>query len=161
MNPLKRLKNWFICDAIAATDDVFEKGKIELLYNFTCLFLILGMGFLVSSMHAPFAQQFLAIFGQVVLVIVLITLKASKNVLWASLAYLLSHTVQNFSFMILQNGNLSIVALPFLILYIAFGFLLLGRKWGIILTIIVIALICVALYNVSSGYKLFYIEGGK
>jgi len=161
MNPLKSLKNWVIGDALAAADDVFEKGKIEVLYNFTCLFLLLGMGFLFSSVHAPFVQLFLAILGQVVLLIVLITLKASKNVLWASLTYLFSHTVQNFSYMILQNGNLSAVALPFLILYISFGFLLLGRKWGIVLTLIVLLLISLALYNVSSGYKLFYIEGAK
>ena len=50
---MKKLKNWFIGDYLAKTDDVFERAKIELLYSYSIAFFILGSIFYV---HIIFLQ---------------------------------------------------------------------------------------------------------
>src|SRR6185437_8521727 len=161
MNPYKAIQNWFIGDALAATDDIFEKGKTVLLFNFTCLFLLLNPGFFAASIHAPLFQRLLALSGIFLLALVLVTLKTTRNVTWASIAYIIGHSIQNFGFFFAGNGVLSPMDVPFFILYISFGFLLLRRTWGIILSVIVVVVLLVGMYNVDSGYKLFFFEGGQ
>jgi len=161
MNPINKIRNWFIGEALAKTDDVFEKGKIELLFNFSCLFLLLSFGFYFTSLHAPWFQKFLSIQGIVLLLGVIVTLKTTKNILWASYTYIFSHSLQSLGFLIFGNGVISPLAIPFLILYISFGFLLLGRKWGYLLTFISIVTVCLAVYNTHTGYSLYFFPGGE
>jgi hypothetical protein len=42
---MKKLKNWFIGDYLAKTEDVFEKARIELMYDYTLFFFIMGLAF--------------------------------------------------------------------------------------------------------------------
>jgi serine phosphatase RsbU (regulator of sigma subunit) len=161
MNPYKVVKNWFIGEALATTDDVFEKGKIELLFNFTCLFLLLNPAFFISSIHASVSQKILSLLGIFLLGMVLVTLKATRNITWASIAYIIGHSIQNFGFFFLGNGVISSMMIPFLILYISFGFLLLGRTWGIALSIITVVILSIGMYNTDSGYTLFFFDAGK
>jgi len=157
MNPYGKYKNWVIGAALAKTDDVFEKGKIELLFNFSSLFILFSSGFFFASLHASFAQLFLSIQSVVLLSTVLIVLKTTQNSQWASYCYILTSSIQSLSYTIISNGIVNEEAGPFLILYISFGFLLLGRKWGIALTFFAIAVLCLGIYNVESGYSVFYI----
>ena len=160
MKLFESFKNWFIGDALAATDDVFEKGKIEILFKFTCLFLLLNPGFFAAAIHAPLFQKALSLLGIVLLSLVLVTLKTTRNVTWASIVYIIGHSIQNFGFFFAGNGVLSAMDVPFLILYISFGFLLLRRTWGIILSVITVAVLLIGIYNVDSGYKLFFFQSG-
>jgi serine phosphatase RsbU (regulator of sigma subunit) len=161
MNPYEKYKNWVIGDALAKTDDIFERGKIELLLNFSSLFIILSSGFLFASLHASFAQLFLSIQSVVLLSTVLIVLKTTGNAQWASYCYLLTSSIQSLSYTIISNGIANEEAGPFLILYISFGFLLLGRKWGIITTLLAIVVLSFGIYNSETGYSLFYIAPQK
>ncbi|HET6991378.1 MAG TPA: hypothetical protein VFJ43_08650, partial [Bacteroidia bacterium] len=45
MNPVVRFRNYIIGDALAATDDVFERARIDLVFNITVFFLLLGLGY--------------------------------------------------------------------------------------------------------------------
>jgi serine phosphatase RsbU (regulator of sigma subunit) len=160
MNPYESVKNWFIGDALAATDDIFEKGKIELLFKFSVMFLLMNLGFVYATQHSPSFQQVFSILGFVLILMVLIILKITRNVFWASIAYIISHSIQNFGYLIIANGVISGEAIPFIILYVSFGFLLLGRKWAKLLYIIAVGIVCIGIYNVGSGYKLFFFEAG-
>ena len=37
---MKKLRNWFIGDYLAKTDNVFERAKITLTYNFAIFFIL-------------------------------------------------------------------------------------------------------------------------
>jgi serine phosphatase RsbU (regulator of sigma subunit) len=160
MNPFNKFRNWLIGNALARTNDLFEKGKVELLFNYSFLFLLLSVMFLLTSINAPLPFFILSIVGIVALISVLITLKVAKNVVWAFYVYIFNHTVQNFSYMLLENGKPSLEAIPFLILYVSFGFLLLGRKWGFGLTLLSVICMIVAIYNYESGASLYHFDAG-
>ena len=155
MNPLKRFKSYFIGDILSKTDDVFEKVKVEVLFSFTLFFLISNIPYAVTSFSLSSLHISLGMTSLIALVCVLIILRKTKNVNWAIYFYIFNHTIQNVAHFLMSNGVLKMTGILFFLLYILFGFLMLGRKWGIALTILVLCGFFIGTYNELSDFSIF------
>ncbi|MFI5164611.1 MAG: hypothetical protein ACHQHP_05115, partial [Bacteroidia bacterium] len=74
MNPFKQFRNYFIGDILAKTDDVFEKVKVEVLFNFTLFFFITNIPYSVMAWSMGWIQTTVGICSLSALVCVLIVL---------------------------------------------------------------------------------------
>jgi serine phosphatase RsbU (regulator of sigma subunit) len=157
MNPLKKFQAYFIGDALSKTEDVFEKVKIEVLFNFTVLFILLNIPYVIMALSMDVFHE---IFGSTQLVgfsLILVILRKTSNVKLAILFYIVNHTVQNLIHYFINNGRVEAPGVLFFLLYVLFGFLMIGKKWGWILTLFVIALYILGTYNVQHAFCLFNI----
>ena len=55
---MNKLRDWFIGDYLAKTDDVFEKAKITLTYHYCLFFFILGLAFYFNLIAAGLWYHF-------------------------------------------------------------------------------------------------------
>lgn len=156
MNPLKQFKYYFIGDILSKTDDVFEKAKVEVLFSFTLFFLVSNIPYAITSFSLSFLHIVLGTTSVIALICVLIILRKTKNVTGAIYFYIFNHTVQNIAHFLMSNGVLKMTGILFFLLYILFGFLMLGRKWGIALTLLVLFGFFVGTYNELSNFSLFH-----
>jgi serine phosphatase RsbU (regulator of sigma subunit) len=138
---MKKLKNWFIGDYLAKTDDVFERSKIELLYNYSIAFFIIGM---VYYIHIIYLKLWLHVMNEALAMLSLMAipfiLKYKRNVKLAALVYIIQQLiVSNFS-IIIESGKPDMIGGFWISLYILFSFFLFDIKWGVILLIIMAVL---------------------
>ncbi len=155
MNPLQQFKNYFIGDILSKTDDVFEKVKVEVLFSFTIFFLITNIPYAITSFSLSILHITLGVTSLAALACVLVILKKTQNITWAIYFYIFNHTVQNVAHFLMSNGVLKMAGILFFLLYVLFGFLMLGRKWGIALTILVALGFFIGTYNELSGFSIF------
>jgi serine phosphatase RsbU (regulator of sigma subunit) len=158
MNPFRKFKVWITKDAFSKTTDVFEKAKIHVLFNFTFLFLFLNIPYTIQTFRlAPtFAHIFLAFLTSTALIILLFILKKTGDIKWPVYFYVLNHSIQICFHYIVNNGHIEVQGTAFMILWVLFAYLMLGRKWGLGVTIIACILLFVGIYNEQNGYRLFH-----
>jgi serine phosphatase RsbU (regulator of sigma subunit) len=157
MNPLKKFKNYIVGDLLAKTDDVFEKARIHVLYNFIFFFLLINIPYTIQTIHLAFFHFFLSCLSTTALIAGLIIIKKTGNMRTAIFFYIFNHLLQNVSHYIINNGNLEIQGTCFILVLILFGFLMLGRRWGFAFTIFSLLMIVIGIYNRNSGFSLFHI----
>jgi isoprenylcysteine carboxyl methyltransferase (ICMT) family protein YpbQ len=102
---MNKLKNWFIGDYLAKTDDVFERSKIELLYHYSISFILLGTAFYVSAIIRGYTYHvFVLSFAVLALSLIPFILKYKQSVKLASIWYITQQIiVSNCELMIQQN----------------------------------------------------------
>ena len=157
MNLLKNFRNYFIGNALSKTDDVFEKVKIEVLLNFTLLFLLLNIPYVIMALSMDIFHE---IFGATQLIgfsLILVILRKTSNVKLAITFYIVNHTLQNLIHYFINNGRVEAPGVLFFLLYVLFGFLMIGKNWGWILTLFVAVLYVLGTYNIQHGFSLFNI----
>jgi serine phosphatase RsbU (regulator of sigma subunit) len=138
---MKKLRNWFIGDYLEKTDDVFERSKIELLYNYSIAFFILGGLFSIHVLAANVKYHVLIVgFAVVALGSIPFILKYAENVRAAAICYIVQQTIVSNLSILAQGGKNDVVGGLWLALYVLFSFFLFGRTWGTILTVIILIL---------------------
>ena len=96
MNPIKKFQHLIIGKALSKTDDVFEKARIFVLYNFTVVFLVLNIPYLLQTLSVGNGVHIaLAVSSTIALSIVLVILSKSENITIAVYFYLFNHASQN------------------------------------------------------------------
>src|SRR5438046_248334 len=104
MNPFKQFQSYFIGGALAKTNDVFEKVKAEVLFNFTVFFLLTNIPYLFIAFN--YTLQFvMGISVLAALALVLIVIKRTNNVRHATYFFLLNFFIQDIGHFILDNGR--------------------------------------------------------
>ncbi len=157
MNPYVRFKNWIIGDALASTEDVFLQVRINVLFSFTLFFFVVNIPYLIISFSLSFVQLSLGLISLGGLLSVLATLRITKNLKAATLIYIGGHFILNTSHFITNNGSIEAQGILFFTLMVLFGFLMLGRQWGFILTCYIVFLILLGSYNTQTDLSLFSI----
>jgi serine phosphatase RsbU (regulator of sigma subunit) len=155
MNPFMRFKNHVIGDALASTENVFEKVRIDVLFSFTLFFFVINLPYLFISAQLSLFHTILALLSSLGLATVILILWRTKNVKKATLFYVFVHCCLNITHFIINDGKLEGQGALFFLLIASFSFLMLNRTWGLIFTGFVIALFIVGMYNMASGYSLF------
>lgn len=91
---MKKLKKWFIGDYLAKTENVFEKARIELMYDYTLFFFILGLTF-YGNLVAGGQKYHLVIvtFAMLALPTTLLILKYKQNLKMAGNWYVIQQTL--------------------------------------------------------------------
>lgn len=137
---MKKLRHWFIGDYLAQTDDVFVRAKIELLFNFSFFFCLVGSFYYVNLiLHELWYHVYIISFAVVALLSVPFVLKYSRNVRLTSNWYLIQQFINSAVSTIIQEGKADMNGAMWFMLTVLFAFFLYGRKWGIIITMIFIA----------------------
>lgn len=134
---MKKLKNWFIGDYLAKTDDVFERAKIELLYSYAIAFFVLGSIFYI---HIILLHMWIHVAITTIAVISLgsipFILKYAQNVRLAAVCYVVQQIIVSCGNIILEQGRSDAATGFWVSLFILFAFFLFERKWGLIILII-------------------------
>ena len=134
MNPFKKFKNYVIGEALAQTDDVFEKARIELTFSFTLFFWLLGILFYVNIIaNHLWWQLYITSFGVITLPLILLTLKRTKNVRYAGYLFVLFMFVLSSLNQWLYKFELNIIGGFWIMVFLLFVFFVLDRKWGFII----------------------------
>jgi serine phosphatase RsbU (regulator of sigma subunit) len=156
MNPFRKFKSYIVSEALTNTDDVFEKAKIEILFNFTIFFLLLNIPYTIQSFSASGFLIGLALFCLLAFISIFFIIKITKNVTIAVYFYVINHAIQNIAHFLVNNGRLEVIGLLFYLLGALFPFLMIGRKWGITFTVFILGMIFLGIYNENTGYSLFH-----
>lgn len=154
MNPFKQFRNYFIGEALAKTEDVFEKVRIEVLCNFTLFFLLNNIPYLFVSVNAtvPFL---LGIGTTIALIVVLVILKKTSNIRVASYFFLINFTIADVGHYVINNGNIEAQGVLFFLLFAMCGYLLLNTRWGLAITVFVIAFSFLGVYNKITNHSVW------
>lgn len=157
MNPIKKFQHLIIGKALSKTDDVFEKARIFVLYNFTVVFLVLNIPYLMQTLNEGNGVHIaLAATSTIALSLVLVILSRSENITLAVYFYIFNHVSQNFCHYLINNGVIEVQGAIFFLICVLFAYLMLGRKWGLGFTIYSLIMIIAGTYNSNSGFKLFH-----
>jgi serine phosphatase RsbU (regulator of sigma subunit) len=162
MNPFSRFKNYFTGDALAATDDVFEKARIDLVFNISCFFLLLGLAYygnLISN-HLTWLIYITSI-GVISLPLVLIVLKKTKNVRYAGFVFMGEQLAVGLLHQLMMNFHVDTEAAFWTMITIFFAFFILGTRWGLIATVYGILTVFVGIYNEETNFSLFHFNVPK
>jgi hypothetical protein len=136
---MQKIRNWFIGDYLAKTDDVFVRAKIELLFNFTIVFCLLGSFYYVNLiLHDLWYHVFMITFAVVALATVPFVLKYTQSVRIASNWYVIQHIIDSIGSTFIQEGKGDMNGAYWLMLAVLFAFFLYGKKWGLIITFLFI-----------------------
>lgn len=137
---MKRLKNYFIGEYLAKTDDVFERAKIELLYSYSLAFFILGSLFYI---HIIFLHLWLHVAVTSIAVVSLIAipfiLKYAHNLKLATWCYIVQQIMVSCGNILLEKGKADAATGFWVSLFILFAFFLSERKMGVVFLIIMSA----------------------
>jgi hypothetical protein len=91
---LKKIKHWFIGELLAKTEDVFEKAKIELVFNFSVFFMVLGLLFYGNLIANGLWYHFYMItFGIFALASIPFILKYKQSLRMAANWYVIQQTI--------------------------------------------------------------------
>ncbi len=154
MNPFKSLRNYFIGGALAKTDDVFEQVKAEVLFNFTFIFLLTNLPYLFIATKS-IMQVVFGVSTIVALMIALIVLKRTSNVKTATYFFITNFVFQLGGHYLINNGEVTIQGTLFFLLFCLCGYLLMDRKWGLFISLSVVFLFIIGVYNTNSNFSLF------
>ncbi len=134
---MNKLKQWFIGDYLAKTDDVFERSKIELLYNYCVAYFTLGSIFYIGLMVKDLWYHAAVVtFAVISLLSIPFILKYTKNVKKAANLFTFQQILVSCGNIFLQEGKADLSAGFWMSLFILLAFFLYDRKWGVGLILI-------------------------
>jgi len=152
---MKKIRNWFIGDYLAKTDNVFKRAKIELTYSFCTFFFIMGVLYYGNLIANNLWYHFYVVtFAVVSLGAVPFILKYKQNVLWAASWYVGQQMVVGFCENTIEEGKLSAMGALFSINTIMFCFFVFGTRKGFIAALPFMTFFTYAVINQAAGGKL-------
>lgn len=148
-----RTKNYFIGHRLIATEDVFEKAKINLVFNFTLFMTLLAIPFVIQLYINGFWYHFsINIFEILSLIFIYILFKTNISLKYIGISFVIMDSIMSAGSLVFQNGYFEIQAGLWSMLLIIYTFFVLGKKWGlsIVLFITFLYLGCVPFENGTS-----------
>lgn len=130
---MKKLKKWFIGDYLDKTENVFEKARIELTYDYTFFFFILGMVFYGNLIANGIWYHFYIIsFACVSLVSIPFILKYKQNLTLAGNWYVIQQTITSTVTIYIQEVKQDMAGSLWTMSFIIFVLFIFGVKRGVI-----------------------------
>ncbi|MBI3510532.1 MAG: SpoIIE family protein phosphatase [Bacteroidetes bacterium] len=157
MNPYSRFKNWIIGDALASTQDPFEKVRIDVLFSFALFFFFANLPYVIITFSMSLFHLCVGLFSSLALLCVIMVMRIGKTIKPATILYVSVHSFLNIFHLTINNGDINGQGMLFMILIIIFSFLMLDRMWGWIFTCFIGTLLTVGAYNVSHNHSLFLV----
>jgi hypothetical protein len=156
LNPFKKIQNYFIGGALSKTDDVFEKVKAEVLFNFTVFFLLTNLPYLFVAANKT-VHLTMGVSTIIALALVLVVIKRTDNIKWATYFFLINFFIQDCGHYMINNGRMQEQGILFGLLFALCGFLLLDRKWGMTIGFFILAMYVTGLYNINNDFALWHV----
>ncbi len=155
MGVLKKIKHYFIGKALELNDDPFERAKIEVLFKFSLFFFCINVPYTILSFSSDIVHLISAFAQDVALFCVIYILKKGKNIKLAVNFFILNFASQNLLHFLINNGQIKDQGIIFFLLFCLYAFLLISRKWGIIISFLVAVMLSIGIYNGNTGNSLF------
>lgn len=147
---MKGIKEYFIGYRLNKTEDVFEKAKINLVYNFTLFMSLLAIPFIIQLYINGFWYHLsINIFEILVLTIIFILFKTNTSLKYIGVLFVIMDCIMSAGSLLFQNGYFEIQAGLWSMLLIIYAFFVLGKKWGftIVLFITLLYIGCIPIEN--------------
>lgn len=152
---MKKLKNWFIGDYLAKTEDVFEKARIELTYDYTLFFFIMGLAFYGNLIAGGLWYHFYIVtFAMFALPGILFILKYKQNIKMAGNWYVIQQTIVSTCSVLIEEANPDMSGPLWTMTFIIFILFLFGTKKGMLRLIPFISVFVLVIACDSMGIKL-------
>ena len=134
---MNSVKKWFIGDYLTKTDDVFERSKIEMLYNYSMAFFLVGSVYYLHIVYAGYWMH-ASVEGIAMLSLISIPffLKYSQNVKAAAWIYIIQQVIVSSLSIIIEGGRPNIISGFWISLFILLSFFLFDIKVGTIILIV-------------------------
>lgn len=149
LNPeMKKLKNWFIGDYISKTENVFEKARIELMYDYTLFFFILGLAFYGNLIAGGLWYHFYVVtFAMIALPSTLLILKYKHDLNMAGNWYVIQQTIVSFCSVYIEEARADMSGPLWTMSFIIFILFIFGIKKGFsklipFVSIFILVLVC-------------------
>lgn len=156
MNPLKQFKNYIIGNALLKTDDVFEKARLNMMFNFTAFFIVLGLIFYGNILANNLWWQFyITTFGVIILPFVFVVLKKTESATYAGILFFCNQILMSVANQILAKFESNIVGGLWSMVLVIIVFFVLGKKWGFVATVFVLVSLSIGPINESLGHPFF------
>lgn len=128
---MKKLKNWFIGDYLAKTEDVFEKARIELTYDYTLFFFIMGLAFYGNLIaEGLWYHIYVVTFAMIALPSTLLILKYKQNLKMAGNWYVIQQTIVSGCSVYIEEANPDMSGPLWTMSFIIFILFIFGTKKG-------------------------------
>lgn len=135
---MKGLRNYFIGEYLSETDDVFERSKIELIFNYSLAYFIIGTAFYITVIYNGLWYHVCAIsFAVVALATLPFILKFTKNLKLATNWLIIQQMIVSGGSVFIQEGRNDAAGALWLSLFVLLAFFLYGQKWGAISILII------------------------
>ncbi len=147
---IKKLRNWFIGDYLAKTDNVFERAKITLTYNFAIFFLIQAalMYYQVISMGLHYHTYMISV-GWISMAVILYVIKAHQNIKLAALIWFWQFLIIGTGSMLIQGGGIDMMSAFWIMVELLFAHFALGGGWGLVAVLHIIIQLIISIINYS------------
>lgn len=130
---MKKLKKWFIGDYLDKTENVFEKASIELTYDFSLFFFVLGVAFYVNLFaNGLWYHVYVITFAIIALPFTLLILKYKQNLTMACNWYVIQQTITSTLSVILQEAKADMSGSLWTMSFIIFILFVFGVKRGLL-----------------------------
>ncbi|MBA3663919.1 MAG: SpoIIE family protein phosphatase [Bacteroidetes bacterium] len=138
-NPFIKFKHWIIGEALVKAEDVFEKAKLNMMFNFTLFFLVLGLVFYANIFANNYWWQFyITTFGVITLPLVFVVLKKTQSAKSAAYVFMTNQIVMGLLNEWLFNFELNAVGGFWQMVQVIVVFFVLGKRWGLFISIFTI-----------------------
>lgn len=136
-----RFKGYFIAHRINATDNVFEKAKINVAFAFIVFMSILAIPFITQLVINGYWYHFgINIFEVASLTLMYILFRSNVPLHYISIAFVIMDSIMSAGSVIIQNGTFDVQAGFWCVLLILYAFFLLGKKWGLPVSVFIVLL---------------------
>lgn len=130
---MRKLRDWFIGDYLAKTDDVFVKAKIRLTYDYCLFFFLLGVTFYVNLIANSLWYHFSIItFACFSLILIPFILKYRQNLTMAANWYVIQQTITSWVSVVLQEFKPDMSGALWTISFILYIIFIFGVKRGLV-----------------------------
>ncbi len=146
----KKIKNYFIGQRIRATEDVFEKAKIILVFNFTFFLSLLAIPFIIQLYINNYWFHFsINLFEVISLTIIFLLFRTNVPLKHIGILFVIMDSIMSAGSLIFQNGHFEMQATLWSMLLIIYTFFVLGKKWGLVISLFISLLFigCIPLEN--------------
>ena len=156
---MKRFRNWLIGDALAQTDSVFEKARIELTFGYFTFFYLFLFLFHVLLIGSQYTWVFyVSTLGIVLFSATFIVLKKTNNVRLSGLTFFYIYILMNILHGTISNFIMRADNVLWSVSAFIFIFFILGNKMGLIAVAFAAIVTCFGLLNESLDFALFHIN---
>ncbi len=145
---MEKLRNWFIGDYLAKTDNVFEQAKITLTYNFAIFFMLQAAVMYINVIANHLWYHFYLIsLGWLSMSFMLYIIKTRQNIKMASIIWLCQFIFIGSGNMIIQGGGKDMMSGFWIIVELLFAYFTLGGKWAIVALVHVLLMMSATILN--------------
>jgi hypothetical protein len=151
---MKKIRKWFIGEYLDKTTNVFEKARIELLFNFTAFYLLnllLFYGNLIANHYHYHAA--IITFGIFMLLAILVSFKRQQPFHFIALLLFLQQTITGIVSYLIQESQMDFVGEFWMVVNILMAFVTLGKRYGLLTAGIWLLQLIHCLLNDFSGGK--------